>query len=124
MVAIPVEEYLKYDWAIEAPHTPERKGPFEVYDCLKPYSGSLIFKDGVAAVYFSMWIPQDATVGAINGTIKVGEMSIPITIEVSSAVVPEETLDVAMLRGMFVSFIMFRVAARNSSSLGTLILQC
>ncbi|MBQ2915757.1 MAG: DUF4091 domain-containing protein [Clostridia bacterium] len=96
MVAVKVEANPMYVWNKEAPHTPEKKAPFEVYDCLKPYQGSINFKNGQAAVYFSMLIPKDAPIGTINGTVTVNELGIPVTIEVSSAVVPQETLSVVM----------------------------
>ena len=96
MIAIPVEENNRITEENTAPHTPERKAPFDVYDCLKPSNGKLTFKDGVAAVYFSLWIPKDAPVGVTEGSIKLGDIRIPVTIEVSSAVVPDETMSVLM----------------------------
>ena len=102
MLAIPVET-SDFWWADpDAPHTPERKAPFEVYDCLKPYCGSIEFKDGVAAVYFSLWIPEDAPAGIMEGLVKVGQTNIPVTIEVSSAVVPKETLSVIMIHNPWI----------------------
>ena len=96
MVAIPVEENIRITEENTAPHTPERRAPFEVYDCLKPCDGKVTFKDGVAAVYFSLWIPEDAPAGIVNGAIKLGDINIAVEIEVSSAAVPEETLSVLM----------------------------
>ena len=61
MVTIHVEANPMYSWNNAAPHTPEKKAPFEVYDCLKPYCGAITPKKGQAAVYFSMQIPKDST---------------------------------------------------------------
>ena len=96
MVAIHVEANPMYSWNNAAPHTPEKKAPFEVYDCLKPYCGSITPKNGQTAVYFSMQIPKDFPVGVINGSVTVNGISIPVTVEVSSAIVPDETLSVVM----------------------------
>ncbi len=96
MIPVTVEANPMYVWNKEAPHTPEKKAPFEVYDCLKPYEGNISMKNGQAAVYFSMWIPSDAPTGIITGSVTVNELEIPVTIEISSAVVPEETLSVVM----------------------------
>ena len=79
-----------------APFTPVREAPFYVYDCLPPYTGAVEFKDGICAVYFSMWIPADSPVGLIEGSVQVDNINIPVTIEISSAVVPEESLIVLM----------------------------
>lgn len=96
MVAIHVESNPMYSWNNAARHTPEKKAPFEVYDCLKPYCGSITPKNGQTAVYFSMQIPKDFPVGVINGSVTVNGVSIPVTVEVSSAIVPDETLSVVM----------------------------
>lgn len=96
MVAVPVEETYWREEDTMVPHAPERMAPFDVYDCLKPYGGEIVFQNGVAAVYFSMWIPKDAPVGILKGFVQIGEISIPVTIEVSAAVVPEESLTVLM----------------------------
>lgn len=97
MVAIPVEANAGMEDGKWEPHTPERKAPFEVYDCLKPCSGEVTFKNGVCAVYFSLWIPVDAPTGMKNVMLQIGGICVPVAIEVSSAVVPEEeSLDVLL----------------------------
>ena len=92
MVAIPVEDNALMTEEKRAPHTPEREAPFDVYDCLKPYAGQVTFKDGVAAVYFSLPVPADAKPGTIRGSVKIGDTTIPVEIEISTVVIPEESM--------------------------------
>lgn len=94
MVAIPVEENILITEETRTPYTPVRNAPFEVYDCLKPYDGGITFQNGVAAVYFALPVPQDAPAGLISGAVNIGGVRIPVTVEVSSAAVPQETLSV------------------------------
>ncbi len=98
MKAIPVEPNSRDVITEEKrlPHMPERIAPFWVFDCLKPFGGSLSFQDGVCAVYFSMWIPEDAQIGIIEGKVRAGQWEIPVRIEVSKAQVPEESLSVLL----------------------------
>ena len=94
MMAIPVEDNALMTEEKRAPHTPERDAPFEVYDCLKPYTGELAFKDGVAAVCFTLQIPEDAVPGILHGSIRIGDITVPVELEISSAVIPAETLKI------------------------------
>ena len=96
MVAIPVEYNALITEENKAPYTPVREAPFYVYDCLKPFDGEAAFKDGVCGIYFSMWIPEDAPTGIIEASVQVRDVKIPVTVEVSSAVVPKESLTVLM----------------------------
>ncbi len=98
MVAIPVEQNFNLNESNMAPHMPERVAPYEVYDCLKPTDGSVnVGKNGICAVYFSQKIEADAAVGIRNAKVVIGTLEIPVTLEVSSVVLPEETM--AMLQG-------------------------
>ena len=97
MVAVPVErnQGLNPDrycgWRLA--HMPERIAPYELYDCIKPSDGCLaVNENGICAAYFSEWIPADAETGIREACIVVGDLRIPVTIEISSVVVPEETL--------------------------------
>lgn len=92
MVAVPVETNERMTEENSTPFSPARKAPFYVYDCLKPYSGGLTLQDGVGAVYFSWKIPVDAEPGIVQASVKAGNVAIPVTVEISSAVVPAETL--------------------------------
>lgn len=97
MVAIPVECNLDIDETNATPHMPEREAPYEVYDCIKPCDGTLYpDANGVCAVYFSEWIAKDAVVGVRKASVTVGNITIPVTVEVSPVVVPDETLSVIM----------------------------
>ena len=98
MVPIFVEENHLLDESNSHPHIPERKAPYYVYDCLKPLKNSVaVDKNGVCAIYFSEKISQDAEVGIRYGKIIIDDLEIPIEIEISSVLVPDETL--AMIQG-------------------------
>lgn len=92
MVAIPVETNERMTEENSTPFSPARKAPFYVYDCLKPCNGEIPVQDGVAAVYFSWKIAEDAQPGIVQASVKAGDVVIPVTVEISSAVVPAETL--------------------------------
>lgn len=92
MVAIPVETNERMTEENSTPFSPARKAPFYVYDCLKPCKGEILPEDGVAAVYFSWKISEDAQPGILQASVKAGDVVIPVTVEISSAVVPAETL--------------------------------
>lgn len=98
MVAIPVEQNFNLNEENMAPHMPERVAPYDVYDCLKPTDGTVkVGENGVCAVYFSQKIEEDAAVGVTKASVVIGTSEIPVTLEVSSAIVPGESL--AMLQG-------------------------
>lgn len=92
MVAIPVETNERMTEENSTPFSPARKAPFYVYDCLKPCKGEILPEDGVAAVYLSWKISEDAKPGILQASVKAGDVVIPVTVEISSAVVPAETL--------------------------------
>ncbi|MBR5869433.1 MAG: DUF4091 domain-containing protein [Clostridia bacterium] len=93
MIPVHVERNHGLDENNMAPHMPERVAPYDLYDCFKPVSGTVsVGENGVCAVYLSEWIPADAEVGVRAAKVMVGDLVIPVTIEVSSVVVPEETL--------------------------------
>ncbi len=73
------------------PHFPERWGPYWIYDCVRTRGERLHPKDGVAGLYVLVRIPAGAAVGRLEGTLRVGELSIPIRLQVHRAVVPDET---------------------------------
>lgn len=98
MVPIFVEENHLLDESNSTPHIPERLAPFYIYDCLKPIKNSISAdENGTFAIYFSEKISSDAEVGIRYGKIMVGDAEIPIEIEVSPVVVPNESL--TMIQG-------------------------
>jgi len=93
MVPVYVERNHGLDDNNSAPHMPERRAPYYIYDCFKPITDTLRVGDnGVCALYLSEWIPADAEVGIRTASVRVGDVTIPVTVEVSSVVVPDETL--------------------------------
>lgn len=103
MVAIHVEGNEKLDETNICAHQPERYAPYDIYDCIKPMKeGKISVKNGVCALYFTKRIEEDAECGVIEGTIIAGKpgeadyAEIPVRIEISSVVVPEETMNMIM----------------------------
>lgn len=93
MVPVHVERNHGLDENNSGPHIPERIAPYDLYDCLKPSDGTLpVNENGICAVYLSEWIAKDAPVGTRTAAIVVGDEKIPVTIEVSAVVVPDESL--------------------------------
>lgn len=93
MVPVYVERNQGLDANNSTPHIPERVAPYYLYDCVKPMTDTLaVGEGGTCALYLSEWIPADAEVGIRQGSITVGDVVIPVTVEVSSVVVPDETL--------------------------------
>ena len=77
-----------------APHYPERIAPFLVYDCLRPYDGTIPVTKGDGGLYLAFVIPEETKPGTYKGQILVEDVRVPVTIEVYAAVVPEETLTI------------------------------
>jgi hypothetical protein len=78
------------------PFYPNRRGPFYIYDCLKPLGESITAKSGVIGLYISAKVPHDRSPGVYKGglLIKYGKNSaeIPVEFTVYPAVLPKETL--------------------------------
>ena len=88
------------------PHFPERVAPYRVYDCLRPFDGTLDVGvgdgrspyTGIAGIYCSVEIPESAVPGEYSGAIGITvgceRVEVPIALTVYKALVPEETLKV------------------------------
>ena len=88
------------------PHFPERKAPYRVYDCMRPFDGTLDVGVGdgreeemdIGGIYGAAYIPEDALPGEYKAEIEISvgdeSVSIPIEINVYAAVIPEETLTI------------------------------
>ncbi|MGM9626403.1 MAG: glycoside hydrolase domain-containing protein, partial [Eubacteriales bacterium] len=93
MVPVHVERNQGLDENNSGPHMPERIAPYDIYDCLKPSAGTVtVNENGVCAVYLSEWIAKDAETGIRHASVRIGDKSIPVTIETSPVVVPDESL--------------------------------
>ena len=106
LVPVTVEQIHKLEPESFKPHFPERIAPYRVYDCLRPFDGTLDVgvgdgrapDSGIAGIYCSFVIPSDAVPGEYSGVIEIavgGEsVEVPVALTVFKAVVPEETLKV------------------------------
>ena len=103
LVPVTVEQnYGLAEADIKPPHFPVRQGPYRVYDCLRPFDGSLDvgLSDGrendtaIGGIYGAVQIPADATPGTYTATVTItaGEqsVSVPVTLTVYKATVPAE----------------------------------
>lgn len=78
------------------PHYPERKAPYFLYDCVRPFSGQLITTGTSAGLYISVPIPKDAKPGTISGSVMIecgGETAeIPLSVTICRAVIPDTSI--------------------------------
>ncbi|MBE6562666.1 MAG: DUF4091 domain-containing protein [Ruminococcaceae bacterium] len=97
VIPIPVESCPGIEEPTE--HFPERKAPFKVGDCLMPIEEKASLSKGSATLYFAVPVPLDAK-GNTEGRIIISDgketAEVPVTIEASSAKIPEEKLNIAM----------------------------
>ncbi len=97
IIPIPVESCPGIEEPIE--HFPERKAPFQVGDCLMPIEDSASCKDGTAGLYFAIPISPYEKRNIVGKILVADEkdcVTVPVTVEVSTASVPEEMLNIAM----------------------------
>ena len=115
-LSLPVEWYTLVPVTVERnhglepenfkPHFPERVAPYRVYDCFRPFDGTLDVGVGdgrmpdtaIGGLYGAVCVPADADPGEYKAaiTITVGEttLTIPLTLTVFKAVLPEESLTI------------------------------
>lgn len=113
-LALPVEWYSLVPVTVERnhglapetfkPHFPERVAPYRLYDCYRPFDGTLDVGVGdgrrpdtqIGGFYGAVQIPADADPGTYSAgvTITVGAetITIPLTLTVYRATVPDESL--------------------------------
>lgn len=95
LVSIPVERNESIAPDSYRPHYPERVAPYRVYDCLKPFDGSVeVSESGIAGLYAAIRIDQSAAPGDYECTLHVNGALIPVSLKVYAARLPEETLKI------------------------------
>ncbi len=77
-----------------APHYPERVAPYQLYDCLRPFDGTLDLTNGVGGIYVSIKIDPEAQAGDYSSVVRVNGTEIPLKLKIYNAAVPEETLKI------------------------------
>ncbi len=113
LVPVTVEQnYGLAEADIKPPYFPVRTGPYRVYDCLRPFDGSVDVgvcdgreqESGIAGLFGAIVVPADAKPGQYEAsvTVKVKEQSVcvPVKMCVYKATVPEETLTVVQSYAM------------------------
>ena len=115
-LALPIEWYTLVPVTVERnhgidpekaiPHFPERTAPYRVYDCLRPFDGTLDVGVGdgrkpdtaIGGLFGAISIPADAKPGSCTADIRITvgetELIIPLSLTVYNAVVPEESLTI------------------------------
>ena len=97
-IPIPVEDNPNFEKEI-LPSAHLRRAPFLVNDCLCPWRGQAQPRAGSVGIYVAVPVPEDAD-GTFSGEIQVscGEETacISVTVDVCSAPLPKETLQIAM----------------------------
>lgn len=93
LLAIPVEANPGLQEDRITTHYPERKAPFDVYDCLCTYDGTVNLTDGRGGIYLAFRVDKDAPAGIYDLTVTVGDCAVPVRLQVYSAVLPDETLN-------------------------------
>ena len=96
LVPVPVEQNIGIAPEQRKPHWPERVAPFLVNDCLRPYDGTITVKEGQGGLYFAVKVEKDAAPGTYHPVLTVGDATIPVTLTVYAAALPDETLTVIM----------------------------
>jgi hypothetical protein len=108
LVPVTVEQnYGLAEADVKPPHFPVRQAPYRVYDCLRPFDGSLDVgvcdgrehDTGIGGVFGAIIIPADAVPGAYTATVEITagaqRVSVPLSVTVYKATVPaEETLTI------------------------------
>ena len=96
LVPVPVEKNIGIEPEQRKPHFPERVAPFYVNDCLRPINGPVAFRGGRCDLYFALKITKDAAPGVFHPVLTAGETTVPVTLQIYAATVPEETLTIIM----------------------------
>ena len=96
LVPVPVERNIGIEPEQYKPHWPERAAPFYVNDCLRPYDGTVTLHGGQGGLYFALKIAKDARPGVYRPALTVGGVTVPVTLQIYAAAVPDETLTVIM----------------------------
>ncbi|MBR4184474.1 MAG: hypothetical protein IKQ87_01790, partial [Clostridia bacterium] len=78
------------------PHWPERAAPFWLYDCFRPFDGTVDLTDGQGGLYFALKCGRDMAPGVYHPALTVNGEPIPVTLEVYAAVLPEESLKIIL----------------------------
>lgn len=94
LTAVNVEENTTQNLDNEWAGIFSRKAPFRVYDCLKPFDGSLSPENGTAGLYICFRVPEDAEPGVYAGSVCVSAdgdgCDIPVSVAVKKACVPKD----------------------------------
>lgn len=88
-----VEKNLNITKENALPDMPQRIAPFQINDALMPYRGKLKVTDGNGGLYVAVKA-GDVKPGIVTGEIVVGELHVPVEIEVFDVDIPAESLKI------------------------------
>ena len=80
------------------PHWPERTAPFRVYDCLRPFDGTVDSEseNSQGGLYVALKVDRNAVPGTYPFSMIVNGLSIPGQLEIYKAMIPEESLTIVV----------------------------
>ncbi|MBE6938116.1 MAG: DUF4091 domain-containing protein [Ruminococcaceae bacterium] len=79
-----------------APHYPERKAPYWLYDCYRTFDGTLDLTGEAGGLYFALKVDANTLPGDYRATLTVDGEDIPVDLKIYSVCLPEETLKIIM----------------------------
>lgn len=94
LVPVVVERNHGIEPEARAPHYPERIAPYELYDCLRPFDGTIDLTGGQGGLYVSVKIAKDAVPGDYVASMTVNGVTVPLQLKIYAAVLPEESLKI------------------------------
>ena len=107
LVPVTIEQnYGLAEADIKPPHFPVRQAPYRVYDCLRPFDGTLDVGvcDGrehdtdIGGIFGAIQVPANATPGTYTATVDITagaqSVSVPLTLTIYKARVPDESLTI------------------------------
>ncbi len=99
--SVMVERNHGIEEADRKPHWPERAAPFRVYDCLKPFDGTVDVETEArqGGLYIALKIDENAQPGTYDFTLFLNETAVPAKLQIFSVRLPAESL--TMINGYF-----------------------
>lgn len=96
LTPVQVEDNFGYTPEQYAPHFPERVAPFYIFDCLRPFDGTLDLSKGHGGLYIALKTERDCNAGEYSSSLSVNGTVIPMKLKIYPIALPEETLKIVV----------------------------